>query len=138
MGKQSFGEVKSYAYRFETPDRTIVFTGDTGPSDAVADLALGADILVSEVINIDLVTAFLKKTFNATDQHLQPLTEHMKTEHLIPNEVGKLAAKAGVKLLVLSHRAPSEDSERSWGPYINDVSQFYKGPVVAGQDLDQF
>src|SRR5215467_11121538 len=48
-GSPGFGKYKSYAYRFETPDRTIVFTGDTGPSDAVAELAKGADMLVSEV-----------------------------------------------------------------------------------------
>src|SRR5688500_2948654 len=42
------GKHKSYAYRFETPDRVIVFTGDTGASDAVTDLAKDADLLVSE------------------------------------------------------------------------------------------
>jgi len=42
------GKHKSYSYRFETPDRVIVFTGDTGPSDAVTELAKGADLLVSE------------------------------------------------------------------------------------------
>src|SRR4030095_9931602 len=42
------GKHKSYSYRFETPDRVIVFTGDTGPSDAVTELAKGADLLVTE------------------------------------------------------------------------------------------
>jgi ribonuclease BN (tRNA processing enzyme) len=93
IDRQSYGELKSYAYRFETTDRTIVVTGDAGPSDAVADLALGPDILVSEVINIDLITAFLKQSFNATDHQLQPTMEHMKIEHMTPGEVGKLVAK---------------------------------------------
>jgi ribonuclease BN (tRNA processing enzyme) len=44
-----YGKYKSYAYRFDTPDRAIVFTGDTGPSEAIAELAKGADMLVSEV-----------------------------------------------------------------------------------------
>src|SRR6202140_3797489 len=39
---------KSYSYRFETPDRVVVFTGDTGASDAVTELAKGADLLVTE------------------------------------------------------------------------------------------
>jgi ribonuclease BN (tRNA processing enzyme) len=42
------GKHKSYAYRFKTPDRVIVFTGDTGASDAVTELAKDADLLVSE------------------------------------------------------------------------------------------
>jgi ribonuclease BN (tRNA processing enzyme) len=41
------GRHKSYAYRFEAPDRVIVFTGDTGPSDAVTELAKSADLLVT-------------------------------------------------------------------------------------------
>jgi len=42
------GKHKSYSYRFETPHRVIVFTGDTGPSDAVTALAKDADLLVTE------------------------------------------------------------------------------------------
>jgi ribonuclease BN (tRNA processing enzyme) len=42
------GKHKSYSYRFETPDRVVVFTGDTGTSDAVTELAKGADLLVTE------------------------------------------------------------------------------------------
>jgi ribonuclease BN (tRNA processing enzyme) len=48
-GSPGYGKYKSYAYRFDAPDRSVVFTGDTGPSDAVATLAKGADLLVSEV-----------------------------------------------------------------------------------------
>jgi ribonuclease BN (tRNA processing enzyme) len=40
------GKYKSYAPRFDTPDRSIVFTSDTGPSEAVSTLAKGADMLV--------------------------------------------------------------------------------------------
>jgi ribonuclease BN (tRNA processing enzyme) len=50
-GTPGYGKYKSYSYRFDTADRSVVFTGDTGPSDAVADLAKGADLLVSEVTN---------------------------------------------------------------------------------------
>jgi len=52
-GSPAYGKHKSYAYRFETPDKVIVFTGDTGPSDAVTELSKGADILVSEVKDLD-------------------------------------------------------------------------------------
>ena len=34
---------KSYSYRIQTPPGVVVFTGDTGPSDAVEKLARGAD-----------------------------------------------------------------------------------------------
>src|SRR3546814_6539728 len=47
------GRDKSFSYRFETPGRVIVFSGDTGPSEALTELARGADILVSEVIDTE-------------------------------------------------------------------------------------
>ena len=45
------GKHKSYSYRFDTPDRAIVFTGDTGASDAVTELAKGADLFVTETVS---------------------------------------------------------------------------------------
>jgi ribonuclease BN (tRNA processing enzyme) len=47
------GKHKSYAYRFETPDRVVVFTGDTGPNDALTNLANDADILIAEGNSIE-------------------------------------------------------------------------------------
>jgi ribonuclease BN (tRNA processing enzyme) len=44
---------KSYSYRFETPSRVIVFTGDAGPNEALVELAKGADVLVSEANSIE-------------------------------------------------------------------------------------
>src|SRR5713101_7562182 len=46
------GKHKSYSYRFDTPDRVIVFTGDTGPTDALTELAKDADLLVSEANSV--------------------------------------------------------------------------------------
>jgi ribonuclease BN (tRNA processing enzyme) len=41
LGTPPFGKYQSYSYRFEAPDRVVFFTGDTGPTDAVVDLARG-------------------------------------------------------------------------------------------------
>lgn len=138
MGEQSYGKVKSYSYRFETPDRTIVFSGDTGPSDALVELAKGADILVSEVINVDGVVGFVKAKFKATDKQLQPLIAHMHEEHLVPAEIGKLAAKAGVKVVVLSHVASDPEEVSKSIDYVGDVTKSFSGPVILGKDFDQF
>ena len=61
-GSPAFGKYKSYSYRFETPDRVVVFTGDTGPSDAVTELAKNADMLVTEVGSPDDVVEARKRT----------------------------------------------------------------------------
>jgi len=52
-GSLAYGRYKSYSYRFETADRVVVFSGDTGPSAALDELAKDADLLVTEVISVD-------------------------------------------------------------------------------------
>jgi ribonuclease BN (tRNA processing enzyme) len=61
-GTPPYGKYKSFSYRIETPERTFLFTGDTGPSDAVTALAKGADVLVTETTSVDDVIAVFKRT----------------------------------------------------------------------------
>src|SRR3984893_11423633 len=60
QGSPPYGKYKSYSYRFDTPGRVVVFTGDTGPSDALTEFAKGADVLVTEVILSDDLVAVYK------------------------------------------------------------------------------
>lgn len=134
IGPQPYGPVKSYAYRFETASGSVVFTGDTGPSQALAQLAKGANILVSEVISRGKAFRYVAQYQGANAR----LHAHMWHEHLTPEEVGKLASEAGVKMVVLTHLIPGLDTERDTTAYTAGVSKHYKGPVVAGRDLDEF
>lgn len=137
--KRHGGAWKSYSYRFETPDKIIVFTGDTGPSHAVAELAKGADILVSEVVNVEAMTRYLKRANPAlSEKQLEPLLEHTLKQHLSPVAVGRLAEEAGVKRVVLSHVSPGFDGETDPSAYIDGVKAHYSGPVALGTDLDEF
>jgi ribonuclease BN (tRNA processing enzyme) len=87
----------------------IVFSGDTGPSDALTELAKGADVLVTEVGQPEEIVELYKK--NGTWERRPPeereaFLRHMKEEHVTPEDVGKMAAKAGVKMVVLTHLLP--------------------------------
>ena len=111
----------SYAYRFDTPIRSIVFTGDTGPSGAVEKLAAGADILVAEMVSADDIAS------------VPPFVrDHMLAEHLTATEVGKLASKAGVKLLVASHLGHPTDDD------LKEIVRHFNGRIVFGEDLQRF
>jgi ribonuclease BN (tRNA processing enzyme) len=129
---------RSYAYRVDTKDRSIVFTGDTGPSDAIVALAKGADILVSEVLDVDQTIKDLAVVYKRSIAEMRPLEAHMRREHLSPEEVGKLASRAGVKTVVLSHIAMGEDGESDFSHYVNGIKAHFSGAVVVGKDLDQF
>ena len=101
-GTPPYGKYKSYSYRFNTSHGSIVFTGDTGPSDAVVALAKGADILVSEVLSTDDLIALY--TSNGVWQAKTPgeqagFLRHMHEEHLTPQELARSPATAARSLL---------------------------------------
>jgi ribonuclease BN (tRNA processing enzyme) len=133
------GKYKSYSYRFETPDRVIVFTGDTGPSDAITQLARGADLLVSEANSVEeRMQAYLKSgQWQAmTSDEQAGITRQMTQGHLSPEVIGKMAARAGVKTVVLTHLTYKPDDDyTSW---VNEVKKYFSGQVLVAKDLKEF
>ena len=139
-GSPAYGKYKSYSYRFEMPERVIVFTGDTGPSDAVTDLAKGADLLVSEALSVEdakenNIRAGRWQTMTPKEQ--AQWLRHQTEEHLTPEEVGKMAKRAGVKTVVLTHLGPrpNTDDYTSWA---EEVKKHFSGQVLIAKDLMEF
>ncbi len=127
---------QSLSFRFDLADRSIAYTGDTGPSPAVEQLARSADLLVSEVIEPEAAMATLKQTNPHIPEFvLTGLSHHFVAQHLTAEEVGKLAKRAGVRKLVLTHNAlqgADEDDTRK------RIGASYNGEVAIARDLDRF
>jgi ribonuclease BN (tRNA processing enzyme) len=118
----------SFAYRFDTADRSIVISGDTNYSDAVIALAKGADVLVHE--------ALYRPYFERPDAPQSPtVRQHIIASHTDVEDVGRVAAAAGVKQLVLSHFVPSDPpgavTDTQW---IAGAQKHYRGPISIGRD----
>jgi ribonuclease BN (tRNA processing enzyme) len=139
-GTPGYGKYKSYAYRFDTADRSVVFTGDTGPSDAIVELARNADLLISEVTNpVDEFTAGEVKAGrwqNRTPEEQKNMIRHHIEEHLLPEDLGKMAARANVKAVVMTHTQPSPNNDYS--RYVNEVKKHYSGQILVAKDLMEF
>ena len=137
-GSPGYGKYKSYSYRFDAADRSVVFTGDTGPSDAVAEMAKGADLLVSEV------------TVSPDEYKEQPIWQlmtpeqqsafmrHQREEHLFADEVGKMAARAGVKTVVLTHITATGNPNDDYVRLAEEVKKHFSGQVLIAKDLMEF
>jgi ribonuclease BN (tRNA processing enzyme) len=141
-GSPGYGKYKSYAYRFDTPDRALVFTGDTGPSDAVVQLAKGADLLVSEITgSLDAYKAQQIKNGRwqaMTAEQQEGSLRHMAEEHLLAGEVGKMAARAGVKTVVLTHLPATGNPKEDYSRFAEEVKKEFSGPVLVAADLMEF
>lgn len=121
---------QSYAYRFDAKDRSVVISGDTAYAPELADFAKGADVLVHEIMYLPGVEALVRRLPNA-----QRLREHLMAAHTLPEDVGKIAAQAGVKTLVLSHFVPGDDASITDEQWTEGVRKHFKGRVIVGKDL---
>jgi len=118
------------AYRFDTPDLSIVISGDTAPSDSLIQLARGADVLVHEAMHLAGVDRLVARVPNHPG-----LRHHLLASHTVVEDVGRVAQAAGVKLLVLSHLVPADDPAITDEMWIEGARVHFRGPVIVGKDL---
>lgn len=109
-------------YRFETPDRVIVISGDSAPSENIAEACNGCDVLIHEVYS---TTGFARRPPEWQRYH--------SNFHTSSKELAGIAAKAQPKLLVLYHQL-------LWGAtpeqMLEEIRAGYQGEIAFGNDLD--
>ena len=121
--------VPAFAFRFDGPDRSIVFSGDTNKSDNLVRLAQGADLLVHEALWVPAVDRLVARIPNAAT-----LKKHIIDSHTAVEDVGRVAAAAGVKTLVLSHLVPADDPAITEQMWIDAARPYFKGEIVVARD----
>ncbi|WP_213956143.1 MULTISPECIES: MBL fold metallo-hydrolase [unclassified Variovorax] len=121
-------EFLCFAYRFDTADGAVVFSGDTGPDKNLVRLARGADVLVHEVIDTAWIDSFLPKPRNAG---AEAVARHLVHSHTAAEDVGGVAQAAGVKTLVLNHFGPADASPQRWAR----AQDGFTGRLIVGNDL---
>lgn len=120
---------EAYAYRIDTPDRSIVISGDTRSSEALVRAARDVDVLVHEVYSpLHLVSE------QRPGGKYWP--RYMREFHTSDVELGALAARAQPKLLILTHiiRMGSSDEDLLAGIRAGG----FKGAVRVGKDLARY
>lgn len=138
-GSEEYNKFQALSFKFELPDYSVVYTGDTGPSEAVELLSQNVDLLISEMMDVDH-TVNLVKRLNPMmpPKALGHMQQHLSKHHLVPADVGKLATKAKVKKLVVTHMAPGLVTPAEFEKYTSEVAEFYKGDITIANDLDRF
>jgi ribonuclease BN (tRNA processing enzyme) len=100
--------VPTFAVRLTQGGRTLVYSGDTGESPALVELATGADVLLCEA------------SFSSSDLYVPDL-------HLTGAQAGEHAARAGVGKLIITHVQPWNSREDA----VIEASAVFDGEVVA-------
>jgi ribonuclease BN (tRNA processing enzyme) len=120
----------AFAYRFDSADGSIVFSGDTTVSPNLVKLAQGADVLVHEVIDPVWVQSRFEPPL---DPMQQASVNHLLSSHTTIEQVGGVAERAGVGTLVLNHFVPADNPHRRW----LEARAGFSGRLVVGEDLMQ-
>jgi ribonuclease BN (tRNA processing enzyme) len=117
--------IPALAYRFDTPDGAVVFSGDTTVNDDLIALAQDADILVHSVADLGYL-----------ERHgfVGEALERMAALHTDVNEVGAVAERARVGELVLNHFLPAEPDAISDAEWARRAGVGFSGKTTAGTD----
>ena len=115
---------RAFGFRFETPDRVVVISGDCAPSESVIEACNGCDVLIHEVYS---TAGFARRPPEWQRYH--------SSFHTSSKELAGLATKARPGLLVLYHQL-------QWGvtpeQLLGEIKEGYSGAVVSGNDLDVY
>jgi ribonuclease Z len=114
----------AWGFCFTTPDKVIVLSGDSAPSEKVVEYASGADILIHEV--------YYQKAYETKNDFWKKY--HAKN-HTSTFELADIAQKAQPKLVVLYHILFWGGTDKD---ILNEISTKYKGEVIVGKDLDVY
>ena len=115
---------QAFGYRFQTADRSIVVSGDTGPDSHIEDQCRRCDVLVHEVYS---EAGFAKRPPEWQSYHSR--------YHTSSRQLGAIAARARPGLLVLYHQLIWSSTEAE---LVKEVQSAYDGKVVSAHDLDVF
>ena len=111
----------AFGYRFDCGGKSIVVSGDTRPNDNLIKFAKHADVLVME--------AYLPEHFLRFDS--PEVAARLMHYHTSAEEAGEIAARAGVKTLVLTHLVPANAEET----FRERAGKNFKGTIIVGRDL---
>ena len=115
----------AFGFRFETSGCRVAFSGDTTVCDNLVRWAAGVDLLVHECF---IHQEMLARRGGRADQGL----ENVAAYHTLSSEVGKVASRAGARMLLLNHFVPVDFDREA---LLAEVSADFPGPIVIGEDL---
>ncbi|HEY2931075.1 MAG TPA: MBL fold metallo-hydrolase [Acidobacteriota bacterium] len=118
--------------RFDRPDRRIVISGDTNPTQATIDACRGYDVLIHEA-----------NTLASLAKHPETFQSFAAKYHTSTVQLAELAAKAKPRLLIVYHasivlRPALSPTASAPEELLKELQSRYPGKVVVGRDLDVY
>ncbi|MFQ1701506.1 MBL fold metallo-hydrolase [Loktanella agnita] len=136
--EDQFGEdgYHSLSLRFDLDDRSVVFTGDTGPCDALVTLSQGADLIVGEMMDLDITMGRIRAMNQGMpEDRIEMIKNHLSKHHINAEDLAHLAKSASAKEVVAVHFPPGIATPDTAQGYVDRVAAIFDGKFLIGQDL---
>ena len=121
-------------YRFDYKGRSVVLSGDTARSSGLEVAAQGADILVHDALQPNLVAPMTKALEDAGNPNTAAITRDILDYHASPEDAARTASGAGVRKLVLSHLVPPVPGSFFYPAFLGDAEDEFEGKITIGED----
>ena len=133
---------RALSYRFDTADRSVVFSGDTTYSKNLVSLAKDADVFVCETIELRTTREWFDMASAGGEGDLyqdarEGIWKHIIETHASTEQAGRMAAEAGVKTLVLNHVLPGALMDLPDEVYFEGIRKYFDGEIIVGKDQMQ-
>lgn len=126
--------VPAYAYRFDYKGRSVVVSGDTSYSPALAAAAKGADVILHEAQAQDLVALLERVMRQAGNDRLAHIFEDIPSYHTSPADAARVANAADARLLVLTHLTPPLPQWLAERVFVGQTKSVRPKGTVLGRD----
>jgi ribonuclease Z len=131
--------VPAFGFKVARNGHSIVFTGDTVRCPSLERAAKGADVLVSEVFNYNLMDRRITLLKATSNDLAAGLLGDAKSYHIPPKDVAEVAAQAGVKQLILTHFIPPvATGAEEMQEFVAGMSDIFHGTISIASDLEKF
>lgn len=128
----------AFAYRFDHAGRSLVVSGDLDltASSGFAALADGADLLIAEALQPDMLDTITQRARAVGLDDLAVITTDILDYHTTPEQGAQAAHDAGADALVLTHIVPALPSRLLHPAFLGEARDAFDGPIRVARDGD--
>lgn len=133
-----FPVVPAFGYRATYDGRTVVLSGDTSLCETLAAAAEGADMLICEAMNVEMLKQVAAMLTLAGRHREAGLVGDIPSYHIATNEIAGMASEATVGEIVLSHIIPPipNDADQE-AAFMAGMADRYGGPIRVARDTQR-
>lgn len=124
----------AFGYRFDYKDRSVMISGDTIYHPGLVAVAKGADLLLHDALNPEMVEVLRSALQDRGSDHLAKIMFDIQDYHASPVDAARAANDAGVGALILHHIVPPLPSTFMHPLFLDGTEDEYAGPISIAQD----